>query len=348
MTVLLEALPQGILCRTSSGHTTVDLDAGGLEGLKEIISLNPGARVAYLLLNGGKDVAIPISLLTPDSLSTVESSIRFLPELNGVLYRVARGLLEEFPSRMHVLLCDTAFFSALPPEASAYAIPYNLYSEGIRRYGGFGLCHQWAWQRALTLTKRPIHSMISVYLGDRTNVCAIRDGLPIDISFGFTPIEGIPSLRSCGDIDPTLVFLLLSDGMTFSEINRILSMESGFSTILGSQCTFKDIVADPTYPADASAERIFIYDVLRYVGGYVPLLNGVDAVVFESHDPPGTFPLISDLCLRLRFLGISCKAAPPQDSAFCDLTAEDSTAVVLSLKYDKWEMLEGMAASFSG
>ena len=77
-----------------------------------------------------------------------------------------------------------------------------------------------------------VNKLISVYLGNHTNITAIRNGVPVETSIGFSPVEGILSANSCGDIDPTVIFQLYSSGISFQGINELPQQARVFLSLL--------------------------------------------------------------------------------------------------------------------
>ncbi|MCX5714486.1 MAG: hypothetical protein NT033_06735, partial [Candidatus Omnitrophica bacterium] len=141
-------------------------DASCLEKIRrKILRISDGKKMAfgYLLPNGGEEIDKPVSLLNDKSLIKMERCVRLLPEHNNIIYKTANYLSTKFSNSRHILFCDTSFFISLPKKASTYAIPYKLRKKGIRRYGGYGLYHQWAWEEARRAFGKDVQKVVSVY-----------------------------------------------------------------------------------------------------------------------------------------------------------------------------------------
>ena len=284
----------------------------------------------YLLPNGGEEIGKPVSLLTDKSLIGMERCIKFLPESNNIIYEAASYLSKKFPDSRHVLFCDTAFFINLPEKASTYAIPYKLREKGIRRYGGYGLCHQWAWEETKRAFGKDVQKVISVYLGNPPNLAAIRNGMPVETTIGFTSVEGIPSLNACGDIDPTVVFQLHAEGMSFERINNLLSRGSGLSCLSNK------------------ASEVLRYHIVRYIGAFISILGGVDALVFTAEGIEETKDFILGICHLLDFLGFESRMRIRKTTNGVILSEDGSKIKGLCLKYDKRKILNEKAVSLIG
>jgi acetate kinase len=303
--------------------------------------------VGYVLHHGGEEIDKPVSRMTPDSLKNLERCMRFLPEYNEVTLRTAEYWMSKLPNIRHILLCDTAYFVKLPPEASDYAVPSALRKDGIRRYGGFGLCHQWAWEQTELLLGHKERRLISVYLGDHSNLAAIANGSPVDTTIGFTPVEGIISSGGCGDIDPTIVFQLHSTGMSLREITRMLSRESGFTGILGRESVFADILRGWDEPEVSSAREIFCYSLRKSIGAFLSVLGGVDAIVFLTDKPSESMRLILGLCTSMELLGANCRPAPEKQGHVWSIAHSGSRVRIYCLTYDKWNILVELTNRFT-
>ena len=302
--------------------------------------------MGYVLYHGEEEIVEPVSRLAPDSLKSLERCMRFLPEYNEVTLRTAEYWMSRLPKIRHLLMCETAYFVKLPPEASDYAVPSVLRNDGIRRYGGFGLCHQWAWEQANLLLGHKVRKVISVYLGDHSNGAAIAGGSPVDTTIGFTPVEGIISSGGCGDIDPTIVFQLHSTGMSLREITRILSRESGFTGLLGRESVFADILRGWDEPDISAAREIFCYNVRKSIGAFLSVLGGVDAVIFLTDKPPESMRLIMGLCSSLEFLGADCRPAPEKQGNVWSFVHGGSTVGIFCLTHDRWNIIAEAANNF--
>jgi acetate kinase len=302
--------------------------------------------VGYLLHNGGEIIADPVSQLTPEGLEKVRQTVRLLPEHNDLTCRVAQEWMTRRPDVPHVLLCDTAFFCGLPPEASLYAIPYELRTHGIKRYGGYGLCHEWVWRQVVRLQSGRGARVVSVYLGDHTNVAAIRDGLPLDTTIGFSQVEGIISATACGDIDPTVVFQMQSAGMSLEQIRSLLSDKSGFAGLLGRPAGLLEVLIATSDPQARLAKEMLRYGILRHVGSCIAVMGGVDAVVFATPHPNACLGFIVEICRALACAGVRLRNDPIELEAGGELTEAASVVKALCLTYDKWQGLAEHVSTF--
>ena len=302
-------------------------DLAGLEG------------IVHLLPHGGEVIRRSTQHIDGRALNEINDAAGFLPEdSRRILARTAR-FFERLPDVRHVLACDTAFFSALPEEASLYAVPYRFSRQGIRRYGGDGLIHERAWRKVSGRWPGKVSRLISLHLGNHSSVTGIRDGRPVDTSVGFTPVEGLPSDTASGDVDPTLIFQLHSQGFSLEEILDLLSCQSGFTGYCGRPTGFLDLIRQSD---DSTRElrRIFCYSLIKYVGASLSTLDGSDVFAISAEGGWEALELILEVCHSLHFLGIRT-TAPAQGSGDepVMLSSPDSTMPVIFFPLQRWKIL---------
>ncbi len=311
-----------------------------------ITSVSTGLRskceieaVGYVLYNGGKRITSSGEVVTSSVLASLEESIGILPEYNGLTYKAVNNTSQNLPSVPHVVLCETGLFSDMPPESSAYAVPAELRERELRRYGGYGLEHEWSLAQTKRITGTNLKRIVSVCLGGTTNVAAFMEGRAIETSIGFTPIEGIISEGGCGDIDPTVVFYLLSSGLSLHETNHLLLEESGLKALLGKSARMEDVVGEHRGSSYDFAYRLYTYQVLKAIGAFVSVLGGVDAIVFSGAHTGKYMKFIRELCGRLEFLSVKCSGGDGREEQSFVLSTTDSPVRIICFEYDRWKIL---------
>lgn len=182
---------------------------------------------------------------------------------------------------------DTAFHNTLPLVASLYAIPRNLSEKyPIKRYGFHGIAHAALWDSYTQYIGKP-HSnskIITLQLGNGCSMTAIKGGVSLETSMGFTPTEGLIMGTRSGDTDPTLMeFLCEQEGKSPKEIGDILNKASGLLGVSGISSNMKDLI--DLYPKNSDAKLtvdMFCYRIIKYLGSYLAVLKGVDGVLFSG------------------------------------------------------------------
>jgi acetate kinase len=205
---------------------------------------------------------------------------------------------------------DTTFHHNLPDRASQYAIARELTEKyQIRRYGFHGLAHRYMLETYAAITNIDLEraKLITLQLGGGCSASAIANGRSIDTSMGFTPLEGLMMGTRCGDIDPSLIgFLAHKEKVSIEVIEDWLNKKSGLFGVWGQSSNMQELVAAESQGDDraALAIDIFCYRVRKYIGAYLMVLEGADAIVFgggigENH------PLIRErICDRMEWCGL--------------------------------------------
>ncbi|MGH7315768.1 MAG: acetate/propionate family kinase [Candidatus Rokuibacteriota bacterium] len=205
------------------------------------------------------------------------------PSLAGI--RACRAVLGERVPLVAVF--DTAFHATLPEPAFSYGIPYELAKRhGIRRFGFHGLSYQYVVSRYAELAglDEADVTLVALHLGNGASAAAIRHGRSVDTSMGFTPLEGLVMGTRSGDLDPALIgYLARREGVTATEVERVLNEESGLLGLSGSSRDMRDLIAARETDARARlAVDVFCHRARKYVGAYLAVLGGARAVVFTG------------------------------------------------------------------
>jgi len=297
--------------------------------------------IGYFLHHGGQCIKKSVSFLTPQNFGELAKCVKYLPEYNDLTCKIASYWLKNFPGVSHVLLCDTAFFTRLPYSALNYAIPHHLRRQNIRRYGRFGLGHHWITKQMQAHVDVLRAKVISVYLGDHTNISALNGKRPMATSFGFTPVEGMLSLTGSGSIDPTIVFYLHATGMSFKEITKLLSQKSGFAALMEKKTSLAAVLNTGKSEKIMAARDFYCYNAAKLIAGFIAVLGGIDAVFFFAEKPDEFGRVIPDICRRFAFLGLNYKKNGDNGENILNLTEKSSPVKAFCLRYSKWEVMEG-------
>jgi acetate kinase len=220
-------------------------------------------------------------------MQSIEALIHLAPLHNPSNLAGIQAVAARYPNMPQVAVFDTAFHQSIPDYAYMYALPYHLYQEDkIRRYGFHGTSHRYIAKIASSFLQKPLNelNLITFHLGNGDSVCAIQNGLSIDTSMGFTPLEGLMMGTRCGDIDPEIILYLEKQrGLSIEEIDVLLNKESGLKGICGASDMRE--VAELAQIGDiraALAIEMFVYHAKKYLGSYMAILGRVDAIVFTG------------------------------------------------------------------
>ncbi len=212
-----------------------------------------------------------------------------------------------FKKAIQIAVFDTAFHQSIPEEAFRYAIPEKFYLENqIRTYGFHGTSHKYVSQRTNEYLQKETSKIISVHLGNGCSITAVKDGKSIDHSLGFGPMNGLIMGTRSGDIDQSVIFYMMDElGFSSGEVKKILQEESGMYGLTGfSDLREIEMKAEEGDPSCILALRINAYRVKKYIGAYVSVLNGLDALVFTAGIGENSTIMRKLICSDLDFLGI--------------------------------------------
>ena len=245
----------------------------------------PLRAVGHRVVHGGPDFSEPV-LIDDAVVARIESLSQLAPLHNPAAVTGIEAARAHF-AVPHVAVFDTAFFSTLPPEASAYALPRDLARQhSIRRYGFHGTSHEFVSQATAELLGRPVEELnqIVLHLGNGCSASAIRGGVAIETSMGFTPLQGLVMGTRSGDVDPGLhAFLAREVGLSIDEIDTVLNKRSGLLGLSGVN-DFRSLTrrVDDGDESAVLAFDVFVHRLKHYVGAYLAHLGRVDAIVFTA------------------------------------------------------------------
>ncbi|MGA1790819.1 MAG: acetate/propionate family kinase [bacterium] len=228
------------------------------------------------------------------------------PCLKGI--KTAKEILKA--SLPQVAVFDTAFHTSLPEQASHYAIPYSLAEKNrIRRYGFHGLAHSYMAERFSSMTSTPLDKVriITLQLGNGCSAAAIQDGRSIDTSMGFTPLEGLMMGTRAGDMDPYLPgFLMRQEKMGIDEAEEILNKKSGLLGVSGLSSDMRVLLEaeEGGNRRAALAMSMFCYRIRKYIGAYLAVLNGAQAVIFGGGIGENAPTIRSRICSGFEWCGL--------------------------------------------
>jgi acetate kinase len=265
--------------------------------------------VGHRIVHGGETFHESV-LIDDDVLKQIEvlSELAPLHNPNGLKgYYASRAL---FPEAKQAAVFDTAFHHTLPPRAFLFGIPYEFYTRyKIRRYGFHGTSHRYvSWRYAwIHKTTRAKLKLITCHLGNGCSVCAIDHGRSIDTSMGFTPMDGLLMGTRPGDIDPgAVLYLVKRDPNGVQGVETLLNQHSGMAGISGGVSDMRELLArrDQGDPRAKDAIDVFCYRAAKYIGAYVTVLGGADAVLFAGGIGENAAPVRRQICQELGYVGI--------------------------------------------
>lgn len=300
--------------------------------------LAPAARfrvVGHRLIHGGEEIRQPV-LIDERTKDTIRRYLHLAPLHIPAGLEAIAAVEAALPGVPQVGLFDTAFFADIPPAAFLYPVPYEWYTEwGIRRCGFHGTSHAYCTERAAELLGRPLAPLrlVICHLGQGSSAAAVRDGVAITNTMGFTPLEGFMMGTRSGTVDPGILLHVLRDrGLSVTELDDILHHKSGLLGISGVSSDFRQVeaAARQGHARAQLALDMYAYRVRAMVGALAVTLGGLDALVFTGGIGENSVWLRGEVCRGLECLGLRLdaqrNASIPPDA---DIAAADSPVRVL-------------------
>ena len=227
------------------------------------------------------------AIVTEDSEAKVEELIELAPLHNGANLIGMRAFRDALPNARHIFVFDTSFHQTMAEEQYLYALPYKYYTDHkVRKYGAHGTSHKYVSARAIDMLGNPEHSKVIVcHLGNGASLSAVKDGLCVDTSMGFTPLAGVMMGTRSGDIDPSILpFVMKKEGLNIDEMLNVLNKQSGMLGVSGISSDSRDIEDAYKQGNEAAIRTSNLYAaiVAKYIGTYFVELGGCDAIAFTA------------------------------------------------------------------
>jgi acetate kinase len=280
--------------------------------LEEHYHLDPDSlgAVGHRVVHGG-DRFIEPTLINDGVINSIEALSILAPLHNEPSIKAIKAAREAMESGIPmVAVFDTAFHCTLPERAWRYAIPYEIAAKHcIRRYGFHGLAHRYMVERYAAITSAPLSqaNLITLQLGNGCSATAVKGGYSIDTSMGFTPLEGLIMGTRSGDIDPSVVsFLSSCEGVSAQEVENWLNTRSGLLGVSERSRDMRELLEAERQGDALSALAIdmFCYRVRKYIGAYLAVLNGANAIVFGGGIGENTPSIRARICDGLEWCGV--------------------------------------------
>lgn len=270
------------------------------------------AAVAHRIVHGGARFTAPTRLDAEAERAIGElAPLAPLHNPRALLWiKAARAVLGEQVLQIGVF--DTAFYADLPAVASTYALPHELCRKhGIRRFGFHGLAHSAMLQRWRQL-KPSIEGggrVISLQLGSGCSITASKDGLPLDTSMGFSPLEGLVMATRCGDVDAgVLSFLQREENLSPDDVESLLNTKSGLLGVSQISGDMRELLHSDD-PRAMLAVELFCYRARKYLGAYMAVLGGADAILFGGGVGENATAIRERILSGLEWCGLSLDQA---------------------------------------
>jgi acetate kinase len=280
-----------------------DLQAGPSPALDSLEDLR---AVGHRVVHGGDRYSSAV-LITTEVKRTIEELTELAPLHNPASLDGITAVEQALPKVPQIAAFDTAFHATLSEAARTYPVPQKWTREwGIRRYGFHGLSHSYCTGQAAKIIGRRGLRLVIAHLGNGASVSAVCDGVCVDTSMGFTPLEGLMMATRSGTIDPgILIYLLRHKGLDAEQLDNALNYKSGLLGISGISSDLRQILSELPHNPDARlAIDVYVHRIVQTIGAMAATLGGVDALVFTAGVGERAVEIRKRVCERLKYLGL--------------------------------------------
>ncbi|WP_124057579.1 acetate/propionate family kinase [Vaginisenegalia massiliensis] len=302
-----------------------------LSDIKEITGA--GHRVV-----AGGELFKESALIDEQVIEQVASLAEFAPLHNAAEADVMRAFKRVLPDITMAAVFDTSFHTSMPEVNYLYSLPYEYYEKHkARKYGAHGTSHRYVGRRAAELLGKPFESLkiITCHLGNGASISAIKDGKCLDTSMGFTPLAGLTMGTRTGDIDASIIpFIMKKEGIQdIDAMVNIFNKQSGILGISGVSSDMRDVeqaAAEGHHRAQLALD-IFVNRVQKYIGQYVAIMNGVDAIVFTAGIGENSKETREAVIEGISFFGCHIDPVKNDTRKEAIVSTDDSKVVVLNI-----------------
>ncbi len=242
-----------------------------------------------VLPRGGELFTQPVQPVTQTDLAALEQCASRWPQENQSTAAAVKLTFEQQPHVQQYLACETAFFHNLPEAAASYALPGSDHTQGLKRYGADGLFHAW-------IAKHFVHysRIVSVHLTGSTTLAAIYQGQAVDTSSGYSLLEGLPGMTTCGDIDPSLILLLNEQGMPLDEIRDMLYNRSGWSAFSQTPLNYEHLLTSDEKSLELP-RGMYLHSLIKQIGAMLSVMGGADRIILGTECAEQCEPILEKL-----------------------------------------------------
>jgi len=267
------------------------------------------AALGHRVVHGGLRHSRP-ARVTPELLAELEALVPLAPlhePHNLAPIRMAMTLNPDLPQ---VACFDTAFHRTAPEVEQAFALPYALYEEGVRRYGFHGLSYEYI---ASVLPEQAPEiaggRVVVLHLGNGCSACALKARRSVATTMGFTALDGLPMGTRCGALDAGVILHLIQQkGMSAEALVDLLYRRSGMLGLSGVSSDFRELLASKE-PRAHFALQVFYDRTARQIGSLAAALGGLDGIVFTAGVGENAVPVRNAICRACGWLGLELDEA---------------------------------------
>ncbi len=277
---------------------------------KVIDSFDEIAAIGHRIVQGGS-VFKGSCLIDDTVLKQIDELGASAPLHNPAHVLGIKACIKTFgKEKPEVAVFDTSFHQTMPEHVYMFALPYEYYEKyGVRKYGAHGTSHRFVSDRAAVLEGKDKKDLkiITCHLGNGCSITAVKNGVCVDTSMGFTPLDGFMMGTRTGTLDPSAItYIAEKENLTPADMNRIFNKESGVLGVSGISNDNRDVKAAAAEGNERAQLAIDMqrYQILKFVGSYITAMNGVDVIAFTGGIGENDPELRKEVCDSLGFMGV--------------------------------------------
>jgi acetate kinase len=300
----------------------------------------PPAAVGHRVVHGGARFVEPTPL-TAEVVDALEKLVPLAPDHQPQALEAIRAVWRAYPELPQVACFDTAFHRRLTAAAQTYALPADVREAGVVRYGFHGLSYEYVVGELRRVDPTAAGGRVIVaHLGHGASLAAIRGGVGVDTTMGFTPAGGLVMGTRSGDLDPgVLTFLARERGLGAAELDELVNYRSGLLGLSGTSSDMSDLLSrEAEDEAAALAVEVFCYRARLFVGALAAALGGLDTLVFTAGIGERAAPVRARICAGLEHLGVELNPSE-NDRPAAVISSDGSRVTVRVIPTDEDRMI---------
>jgi len=261
--------------------------------------------VGHRVVHGGEQYAQPVRI-DAQVLAELTRLVPLVPLHQPHNLAAIRAVAKSHPELAQVACFDTAFHRGHAAVSERFGLPFELYEEGVKRYGFHGISYEYIASRLAQIAPDLARGRVVVaHLGSGCSMCAIHGGKSVESTMGFSSLDGLPMGTRCGSLDPgVLLYLMQRDRLGVAELEELLYKRSGLLGISGVSNDMRALY-ESEHPRARDAIDYFIYRIAQELGALTASLGGLDALVFTAGVGENDAALRARVCADAAWLGIT-------------------------------------------
>jgi len=292
----------------------------------------------HRIVHGGKNFNKPV-LVNEKVSEDLKTLIPLSPLHQPYNLQVLDLFFQKYQKVSHIACFDTSFHFTNPPIVKAFGLPKKYYDKGIIRYGFHGLSYKYVSSHFKEMTKEELpEKTIIAHLGSGSSLCAIKNGISVASSMGFSVLDGVMMGTRCGNLDPGVVLYLIDhEKMTTAEITDLLYKKSGLLGVSGESSDMRTLLASNS-PDAKFAIDLFVHRIVLEIGKLTAALEGLDCLIFTAGVGQNSAVIREMITEKLLWLGIKINDAKNQKNEYI-IGTEDSSVKVFAVPTNEEQII---------